>query len=255
MKRTGRRLLHTSDLHLGCDSRPGSRWDKGIDNLRAVTGLAAALDVDLLLIAGDMFDNPRVKPALIARAGEILGRSALRTVILPGNHDPHLDGTLYAAHGHLFPENVHILSSGEGETLLLRDLGLQVWGRAHTSYYDSEPLNPPPAWHADDRLWRIAMAHGHYFEGAGDSHRSYLIRDHHLEKAGADYIALGHIDYHTPVGPSSARAYYPGAPELTGGATLVELADPSIAVRHVAFNDHLPDTEGGQKAPILCTSQ
>ena len=243
MERTKYRLLHTSDLHLGCDSRASASRDHGVGNLEAVLGLAREVQADLVLIAGDMFDNPRVKPDLIARAGELLGQSGLATVILPGNHDPHLDGTLYATHGALFPDNVHIFTSASGEVRLLPNLDIQVWGRAHISYDNSSPLNPPPAWITEENseryLWRIAMAHGHYHETVADDHRSYLIHDDHLAWADADYIALGHVERHVQVGPPGPLASYPGAPELTGGATLVDLADSAVDIRHVTFN-HRP---------------
>lgn len=241
MTRSDRRLLHTSDLHVGCDARKRSSGDRGFESLEAVIELGRSLRVDLLLIVGDLFDNPRVRPEMVSAVGDRLAQSGLRTVILPGNHDIHSDGTLYSAHAHVFPDGVHILSDGGGETVLLSEIDIQVWGRAHVSYYDHSPLDPGPNWvdpGAIGRpLWRIVLAHGLYYSGVADRHRSYLIHDEHLDAAGADYIALGHVDTHGQVGPPDARAYYPGAPAHTQGATLVSLSDAGTQVRHVKFTD------------------
>ena len=72
------RLLHTSDLHL--DSL-GS-----CDLLRDVIDTANAHAVNLMVIAGDFFDNTRVGQATLEKALEYLNNLEMPLVILPGNH-------------------------------------------------------------------------------------------------------------------------------------------------------------------------
>ncbi|MGE0387889.1 MAG: exonuclease SbcCD subunit D [Gammaproteobacteria bacterium] len=239
-ERPSRRLLHTSDVHVGCDSnglRGGT--DRGYESLAGVVDLGRDLQVDLLIIAGDLFDNLRVRPDMVGQVGELLAAGGLRTIILPGNHDPHMNGSIYDRHGALFPDHVHILRDSDGEVLVFPDIDLQIWGKAHASFDDHAPLHPPPRWHDHDhperRLWRVAVGHGLYYEGVGDDHRSYLIHDDHLAAIDADYVALGHIEVHRAVGPNEVVAFYPGAPDRTGGATLIELSDAAVNVEHVKF--------------------
>ena len=50
-------LVHSSDLHVGDDIEPG-RYN-GLEGLRYVLRAAEAENADLLLLAGDTFDNGR----------------------------------------------------------------------------------------------------------------------------------------------------------------------------------------------------
>src|SRR5689334_15901228 len=75
------RLLHTSDIHLG--ETPAAMLA-----LRAVVDIARAQDAELVLFAGDTFDNNRVGPAVTDMAASELARLDIPSVILPGNHDP-----------------------------------------------------------------------------------------------------------------------------------------------------------------------
>jgi len=77
----GMRILHTADLHLRAAG--DERWEA----LAAVLDQAESLDVDLVVISGDMFDKnveaQRLKPAL----REVFAARPIPVVILPGNHD------------------------------------------------------------------------------------------------------------------------------------------------------------------------
>lgn len=85
------RILHTSDWHLG---RPLEERDR-IDEQRALLGeIAAMLDehrVDLLLVAGDVFDTvnpPAAAEQLFYDAVEEMSHGGRRAVVvLAGNHD------------------------------------------------------------------------------------------------------------------------------------------------------------------------
>lgn len=86
------RLLHTSDWHLG--DRLGTE-DRLPDQLARLEEICAVIDreaVDLLLVAGDVFDESRAEP--LARVVHQLARllkprieAGLTTVFIAGNHD------------------------------------------------------------------------------------------------------------------------------------------------------------------------
>ena len=213
------RLVHTSDVHLGAYS---SQAEQGFANRRvlieaAFTGvidLANRLAADLLVIAGDFFDNDRVGPDIVDYARRELRRFEGRTLLLPGNHDPLDAGRLYEREDlETDVSGLRIVRRHEGECIEFPGLDLVAWGRG---YYDHDwhfkPLEGIPE-RVDDR-WHIALAHGHFVEANADQHRSLLIRESEVEAAGEhwDYLALGHWEPHADVSRGGLTAIYSGAP-------------------------------------------
>src|SRR5262249_7254747 len=79
------RAVHTSDVHLGAHHGP-SAFAEDHNALSAqafvrVIDLASERDADLLLIAGDFFDNDRVPEEIIWFAAEEIDRFRGHTVI------------------------------------------------------------------------------------------------------------------------------------------------------------------------------
>jgi DNA repair protein SbcD/Mre11 len=215
------------------DGRDDSGWsEQPLSNLSRLVDLATALDVDSMLISGDYFDHNRIDTRLAAITAGLLGRAAIPVVVLPGNHDPYTADSVYRRHQ--FPDNVRILREATGELLLLPEVGIQVWGQAHTDYLDFAPLAAPPAWRdqSDNPLWRVAIAHGLYVRSDYETRLSYRIHAGELASLGAHYIGLGHLEHHEQI---REFAYYAGAPNRTGGATLIDLAPSGVSVRHADF--------------------
>lgn len=233
-------LLHTSDVHVG-DDRPAPRdgdWpEAGVASLARMTALARAQQVDAILIAGDLFDHNRVPEERVSVVAGIFEEARIPVVILPGNHDPYMTGGVYARCGALFPKNVHVLSSNDGDLIVLPEQGIQVWGRAHVDYDDWSPINGNPAWreHAERPLWRVALAHGLFVRSEYEARLSYRIHAQELADLQAHYVALGHLEMHEAVGEDEAVAYYGGALDRSGGATIVKLAPEGVRVDHRPF--------------------
>ena len=237
------RLLHTSDVHLGAYTseprRESGEFEPALRAFEHVLELGREAEVDVVVIAGDFFDHVRVKRPYVEATGELLEAVQRPVVILPGNHDPAMPDGVYDKFPDAFPANVQIISSAEGELVVLEDEGVQLWGQAHESYNDFAPAAVCPAWrrYSDRHLWRIAIAHG-YYVGTGESRYSYQIRADDIAALDADYVALGHIDVHEGVGDGAVPAYYPGAPRHSGGATIVDLSADGVAVRHALHAGH-----------------
>ncbi len=239
------RMLHTSDVHLGAYmSQPYRDEAEGSDSLEPalqafqhVLDLGVEADVDVVAIAGDFFDHVRVKRPYVDTTCELIEAVGRPVVILPGNHDPHMPEGIYQKFADAFPSNVEIISSAEGELVLLEEQGVQFWGQAHESYNDFAPTSAQPAWsvHAERYIWRVAMAHGYYVR-TGESRYSYQIHSSEIASMDADYVALGHIDVHEGVGDGTVPAYYPGAPRHSGGATIVDFSVDGVMVRHEQHN-------------------
>ena len=191
--------------------------------------------VDVMLITGDFFDHNRIGTDLAATVSGMLERAKVPIVILPGNHDPHTADSVYVRHR--FPANVHIMREASGELIVLAAQGLQVWGQAHVDYLDFAPTHAQPRWldHPPRPLWRVAVAHGLYVRSDYETNLSYRIYDHELEALQAHYVGLGHLEHHEAVGGSHALACYAGAPDRSGGATLIDLAPENVSVRHVKY--------------------
>jgi exonuclease SbcD len=84
------RILHTGDWHVGKLLRGRSRADEHRAVLAEIAGIAAARQVDLVLIAGDLFDAAAPAPEsekIVYRALLDLARSGAAIAIVAGNHD------------------------------------------------------------------------------------------------------------------------------------------------------------------------
>src|SRR5207237_10058303 len=104
-------LVHSSDLHVD-DERIAAQHDgDGTAGLRAVLATARELGADIVLLAGDTFDNHMVSAATIERSGLALAEAGLPVVILPGNHDPVAADSVYARGGFAALPNPGILGT------------------------------------------------------------------------------------------------------------------------------------------------
>jgi DNA repair exonuclease SbcCD nuclease subunit len=207
------RLLHASDVHI--DNTPDG--DRG---LVQVVDAALELAVDLVLLVGDTFDDNRVGPARVASFVEHLGRLPVPVVVLPGNHDPYMDGSVY--HRTELPDHVTVLTDGSGTSVTFPHLGVELWGRPHLSFADQRPLQGLPP--RGELPFQIALAHGHLVRYEEDLHRSYLITSEEIAACDRDYLALGHWDVQRDVSAGAVTAWYSGSPKRYASSALVTLS-------------------------------
>ncbi|HTT81079.1 MAG TPA: metallophosphoesterase [Stellaceae bacterium] len=218
------RLVHSSDLHVDDDRVAAMHGGDGTGGLKSVLAAAGRLGADIVLLAGDTFDNHQVTGATIDRAGQALADCRLPVVILPGNHDPATADSIWLRGRFDEIQNVAILGITNERIVAFPQHGLDVWGNPHRDYHDMAPLaDPPPRGAA---RWQIAMGHGHYEPPetwANPLRPSWLISDQMIAATGADYLALGHWDRAARVGDGAVPAYYSGAPHHAGTVNLVRL--------------------------------
>jgi DNA repair exonuclease SbcCD nuclease subunit len=228
-------IVHSSDLHLGVDDSFSN--SDSLAALPKVLATARALGADIVLLAGDTFDNHRQPPDLLDRAAQMLRDYRSSIVILPGNHDPLTPDSVYRRSGLASIANVSILGLNVDETVIFEELDLGIWGRAHVDYSDMSPLaNPKPR----STHWHLAAAHGHYVDEIRDPNRmigSWLIHREELIATDADYVALGHWNQATRVGNGKVPAYYSGSPEYVGTVNVVRLcSDGRVEVSQAPLN-------------------
>jgi DNA repair exonuclease SbcCD nuclease subunit len=228
-------IVHSSDLHLGTDDSFSDR-DK-LEVLPKVLTAASEVNADVVVLAGDSFDNHRQPLELIERTAAILRDYAKRVVILPGNHDPLTADSVYRRGGLGLIPNVSILGLNADQAVVFPQFELEIWGHAHFDYTDMSPLaNPRPR----TTRWQLAAAHGHYVDEVRDPNRligSWLIHREELIATGSDYVALGHWNQSTSVGDGQIRAHYSGSPEYTGTVNVVRLRkDGTVEVGNAPLN-------------------
>ena len=194
------KIIHCGDFHF---NRPFSGLDS--PHLSAIRreeqkeafGKIAdmAKDADCLLIAGDLFDNPKADYKLMGEIIEVL-KSVPKVFISPGNHDPY---TLYQQFE--FPENIHIFM-GETEAV---DCGeFAVWGNRGCEIGDIS---------IDESKINVLCIHADV-NGSADYNS---ITETELSSYGFDYVALGHIHKFSGIKKHLRTSYaYCGVP-FAGG--------------------------------------
>ena len=217
------RVLHTADVHLDSDGYGDAHQqivhrDRGRRVFRRIIDRALTDTVDLLLIAGDLFDHNRVSDETVAFVRTELERLRQPVVILPGNHDALRTSAIYDRHDLTAgASHVHVIRQLNGETIDFPELEVVVWGRAMEEHApEFRPLAHIPG--RDDRRWCLAMAHGFFYEARQRPERSSPIFADEVRDTGWDYIALGHQHVQTNVSQGRVAAHYAGAPLMEWGS-------------------------------------
>jgi DNA repair exonuclease SbcCD nuclease subunit len=214
-------LVHSSDLHVDED-RAVANGD-GAAALRSVLATAGALRADILVLAGDTFENNQLGSAILDRAGQLLAEADFPIVILPGNHDPALAQSVFVRGGFGALPNVSVLGVTHDEAVPFAAFDLEIWGHAHRDYFSMAPLRGP---RQRSTRWQVAMAHGHYEPPATRANPlrpSWVFGDEEIAATAADYLALGHWDRPMRVGNGAVPAYYSGSPDLAETVNLIRL--------------------------------
>lgn len=84
------RILHTSDWHVGRAMRGRSRDDEHRAVLAEIAAIARGEQVDVVIVAGDLFDSAAPSPeaeSIVYEAVLELVRGGAEVVLLAGNHD------------------------------------------------------------------------------------------------------------------------------------------------------------------------
>lgn len=210
------KILHTADVHLDCDSYGDREQRQALCSqyrhaFEAIIDCALDEAVDLLLIAGDLFDHNRVPDETVAFVQEQLRRLSQPVIILPGNHDCLYTGSIYDRHDFSAAcDNVQVITHLNGQIIELPALDAVVWGRAMEEHEPGfHPLEHIPR--RFDRRWHIAMAHGFFFDTAQHADRSSPIFAEEIRDTGWDYVAMGHVHVLSDRSQGDVTAYYPGA--------------------------------------------
>lgn len=223
------RILHTSDWHLGKRLFKLDRIDEHARFLNWLLSQLIEKDIDLLLIAGDIFDTPTPPHQSLEMFYEFLHRVSVetkaQTLIIAGNHDSGL--LLEAPSKILRTHRVKVwgkLSQNREDHWMKVDIKGESLDICAIPFFRSYELLPNGEGDALEVLKsyltkpktapQLLMLHhlAGIFEAAGSEQVISLTGVESIPKEvidGFDYVALGHI--HKPQ-KISAKAFYSGSP-------------------------------------------
>ena len=188
------RVLHAGDFHL--DSAFGAltpeqarqRRAESRESVQRLVDWANDHDIQLMLLAGDLFDGAAIGGDTARLLAEALGSFQGQVVIAPGNHDPYTARSAYART--LWPDNVHIFTEDRMQTILFPQYGCAVHGAAFTAPEETEDRVLSGFTAPDDGLVHIGLIHG---EMTGSESRYRPLTTAAVMASGLHYLALGHV--------------------------------------------------------------
>jgi len=229
---TSLRFVHTADAHLGRSSQafgtaaPEHR-QRLVQAFERCVACCRDYEARLLIIAGDLFDNPRPPECTAQRVQSLLSdlpgqSSVVATILIPGTHDSVAPGSIYErwlAEG--LPDGMHLLSA-EQPTINIPELEVTV----HFAT-DIGKLQPDP-----EAKMNIGVLHGSVqIPGLVDEDAVIVTADQ-IAGCGMDYLALGHWHSFGDYSQQNVAALYPGSPEIVaidqakqGQALVVDLEE------------------------------
>ncbi len=238
------RLLHTADVHLGArhadlGDRAATQRERQFAAFVATIDLALGEKVDLVLIAGDLFDSNVQPKRSVERAASQLQRlvdARIRVVIAPGTHDVYDRASIYRAYdlaamaGALGSDLVTVLAPDHHD-VHLKSLDVVVHGRCFaTKRAPHSPLDGLDTSKDDRATWHVGLLHAALaIEGKTDGDE-VVITTAEIAATHLDYLALGHWHSLTKGKAGRTTYAYSGAPEPialdqdgAGNALLVSL--------------------------------
>lgn len=243
------KFVHSADLHIdspmkGLSAYPGAP----VQEMRGATrrafeslvGLCVGEGVDLLVIAGDVYDGDwkDFSTGLYFRAQLArLREDGIEVVLIHGNHDAASVITR-----NLKLPGIHVLRHDRPESVVLEGLGVAVHGQSFATRAVSENL---AAGYPDPLPGLVNIGLLHTSLGGYEEHENYApCRLEELAARGYDYWALGHI-HERAVLRSDPHVVFSG--NVQGrhmrergakGATLVEGVEGELTFSHHTL-DHV----------------
>ena len=226
------KILHTADLHLGmrfASRRYTPQLQESLSKARFETldtliKTANKQQSDLLVMAGDLFDSPRVSRGDILRAATLLKDFEGRLIlILPGNHDyiQKSDDPIWPSFLNSVSQNVILLTDPEPYDLRSHDLDLTVFPAPCISRHSKKNVVGwvPESIRGKQTTLSVGIAHGSMEGLSPDFNQDYYPMSRtELHKAGVDLWLMGHthIRYPDEEEGTRARIFFPSTPEPDG---------------------------------------
>ncbi len=207
------KILHAADLHMDSpfaalpEEKARERRREQRELLDKIAGLSK--DVDIVLLAGDLFDSAASYWETTQALSEMLAKMKAQVFIAPGNHDYCASRSPYTFMD--MPENVHVFKTPQLRAVELPELKVRVWGAGFTSTSCEGLLRGFTAPKSD--YTEIMVLHGDL-----EPQSKYdPISEEDIARSGLDYLALGHTHTYSGIKKAGGTYYaYPGCPEGRG---------------------------------------
>lgn len=212
------KVLHCADLHFDTPFKELSKEVSDVSKnellevFKNIIDLSINENVEVLLIAGDVFDNLTVnKNTLFFISDQIKRIKDIKVFISPGNHDPYNEKSFYSMIN--WPENVYIFK-GDMEFKEVKELNLIVWGAGFRNNYENETLLRKV--NVDNDKINIMLLHGE-ITSANSKNKYNPIYISDIYESNIDYIALGHRHKFSGILKAGITTYaYSGCPQGRG---------------------------------------
>jgi DNA repair exonuclease SbcCD nuclease subunit len=191
---------------------------------RATVALAIEEKVDVVLIAGDLFDSNTQPKRSVERVAAELKRlvdARIRTVIIPGTHDCFDRSSIYRAYdlpamaGSGADDEMLTVLTPDQASVHLAACDVVVHGTVYpTKRAPHSPLRDLKIGRPDETAtWHVGLVHGALAIPDKTDRDEVVVTKEEIAATGLDYLALGHW-HSTQQGKAGGTTYaYSGAPE------------------------------------------
>ncbi len=215
------KILHTGDLHLcspmlNMGEKSAERKRELLETFSNIISLAREEDVNLLLIAGDMFETGKPDAETLDYVSKEFEKiSNIKVFIVLGNHDYGLD--------YEFPQNVHLFGNYIEKVSVDN---ADIYGVSFDSEHNCRCITE--GFTADNaENINILLVHG---DMQTKSTYNPITADD-ISYSKMDYVALGHVHSHSGFEISGSSTYsYCGIPE---GRAFDECGEKGVIIAEV----------------------
>ena len=227
------KIVHTADLHFDTPFNEVDEKQRLINKeelkevFKNIINFCKEKHVEILLLAGDIFDNLTLSRETIHFIENIFNDiKETRVFISPGNHDPYDNNSFYKLIK--WPENVYVFK-GSLEKVYIEELKTNVWGAAFNGKYVRKSILK--GFSQNDEEINIMVIHGELSSSEeGNEYNPITLKN--IRESGMDYIALGHRHNFSGVLKEGSTFYsYSGCPQ---GRGFDETGDKGIVYGYVA---------------------
>ena len=200
------KFIHIADVHLGAKPDRGRVWsnertDEIQESFNDIINMCESSNIDLLLIAGDLFDAPPTVKQLKYLDYQLRKMPSTKTVIITGDHDYIEEDSTWEKYE--FTSDTVVFPRDKAATAYFQDINVCISGYSYgkPEYTDRilEKLKP-----GKEGAYNILLGHG------GDKTHMPFSKEK-LARLGFDYVALGHI--HKPAHILKNRMAFAGSLE------------------------------------------
>lgn len=213
------KFLHSADVHLGAKFKYlGEKASQHREQLKKtfsnIVNLAVNEKIDILLIAGDLFDSNTVSSSIIdfvKTQFKILKENSIRVCVLPGTHDALSRNSVYLRENFSGDfDNVYVFI--KEESYEYPDIDLTVWGKSNK--YPKSDETPIIKKENSRTKHNILIAHGSIQIEGKSAKDDYPIEFNQIKDCGMDYVALGHWHSMGDYSQGGVKCFYSGSPEV-----------------------------------------